>query len=75
MREVASEFAQRSEQYRLVDPERWCWRLRTSSLNEVRKNLAASLTGEIARDDAKREIQPAGDSWVLKKPGGAYQTA
>ena len=43
------------QRYRLVDLERLCWRLQVGSLDEVRKNLAASLADKIARDDVKRE--------------------
>jgi hypothetical protein len=35
--------------------ERLSWRLRASSLEEVRKNLAASLGERIAQQDVKRE--------------------
>ena len=41
--------------YRLIDLDRLCWRLRTDSVEEVRKNLAASLADRIARDQMKRE--------------------
>jgi putative transposase len=41
--------------YRVVDMDRLCWRLRSASLDEVRKNLAASLAERIARADVKRE--------------------
>jgi len=41
--------------YRLVDLERLCWRLRASSLDEVRKNLVASLAEKIAGNSTKRE--------------------
>jgi len=43
------------QRYRLVDVERLCWRLRAGSLDELRKNLAASLAEKIAQDEAKRE--------------------
>jgi putative transposase len=43
------------QRYRLVDVERLCWRLRAGSLDELRKNLAASLAEKIAQEDAKRE--------------------
>jgi putative transposase len=43
------------QRYRLVDVERLCWRLRAGSLDELWKNLAASLAEKIAQDDAKRE--------------------
>ena len=45
----------RRQRYRLVDVERLCWRLRAGSLDELRKNLAASLAEKIAQNDAKRE--------------------
>jgi len=41
--------------YRLIDLERLCWRLRTDSIEEVRRNLAVSLAERIARDQMKRE--------------------
>jgi len=41
--------------YRLVDVERLCWRLRADNVEELRKNLIASLTERIARDEMKRE--------------------
>lgn len=41
--------------YRLVDLERLCWRLRAGSLEEIRKNLTASLAEQIARGEVKRE--------------------
>ena len=41
--------------YRFVDLERLCWRLRTDSIEEVRRNLAVSLADRIARDQMKRE--------------------
>ena len=41
--------------YRLVDVDRLCWRLRADNVEEVRKNLSASLTERIARDQMKRE--------------------
>jgi putative transposase len=41
--------------YRLVDVDRLCWRLRANNVEEVRKNLNASLTERIARDEVKRE--------------------
>jgi putative transposase len=43
------------QRYRLVDVERLRWRLRAGNLDELRKNLAASLAEKIARDDRKRE--------------------
>jgi hypothetical protein len=41
--------------YRLIDLDRLCWRLGTGSLEEVRKNLEASLAERLARDQVKRE--------------------
>jgi putative transposase len=41
--------------YRLLDLDRLCWRLRVSSIAEIRENLAASLSEKIARDAVKRE--------------------
>jgi hypothetical protein len=38
-----------------VDVERLCWRLRASSVNELRKNLSASLAEKMAPGEAKRE--------------------
>ena len=43
------------KRYRLVDLERLCWRLRADDVEDVRKNLAASLAERIARDDVKRQ--------------------
>ncbi|MBU6402763.1 MAG: transposase [Verrucomicrobia bacterium] len=40
---------------RLVDLERLCWRLGAGSLDEVGRNLIASLADRIERGDAKRE--------------------
>jgi putative transposase len=45
----------RRRRYRLVDLERLCWRLGTTSLVEVRKNLEAALQERIQRDGLKRE--------------------
>jgi len=41
--------------YRLIDLDRLCWRLGAGSLEDVRKNLEASLAEKIARDQVKRE--------------------
>jgi len=41
--------------YRLIDLDRLCWRLRTDRLDDLRKNLAASLEERIRRAEAKRE--------------------
>lgn len=41
--------------YRLLDLERLCWRLRTSSLSEVRENLERSLAERIAQNQMQRE--------------------
>ena len=35
--------------------ERLCWRLRADNVEDVRKNLIASLAERIARDEVKRE--------------------
>ena len=43
------------KRYRLIDVERLCWRLRADNVEEVRKNLIASLAERIARDEVKRE--------------------
>ena len=43
------------QRYRVLDLERLCWRLGTGSLEEVRKNLEASLAERIARGQMKRE--------------------
>ena len=43
------------QRYRLIDPERLCWRLGTNDLEEVRRNLDTSLSERIARDQMKRE--------------------
>ena len=43
------------QRYRLIDVERLCWRLRADNVEEVRKNLIASLAERIARDEVKRE--------------------
>ena len=43
------------KRYRLIDVERLCWRLRAENVEEVRKNLNASLAERIARDKVKRE--------------------
>jgi putative transposase len=45
----------RRHRFRLLDLDRLCWRLRAGSIDEVRKNLDASLADRIARDDAKRD--------------------
>lgn len=41
--------------YRLVDLDRLCWRVRAGSVEELRKNLMASLSERIARGELKRE--------------------
>ena len=41
--------------YRLLDLERLCWRVGASSLEDLRKNLDASLAETIAQDRVKRE--------------------
>jgi putative transposase len=43
------------KRYRLLDLDRLCWRLGTESLEEVRKNLEASLAERTARHQMKRE--------------------
>jgi len=43
------------KRYRLIDLERLCWRLRADNVEEVPKNLIASLAERIARDEVKRE--------------------
>ena len=43
------------QRYRVLDLERLCWRLGVASLEEVRKNLEASLVEKIAANDLKRE--------------------
>jgi len=40
---------------RLIDLEQLCWRLGASTVEEVAKNLEASLVDAIARDQVKRE--------------------
>jgi putative transposase len=45
----------RRQRYRMVDLERLCWRLGTTSLEEVRKNLEAMLQERIEREELKRE--------------------
>jgi putative transposase len=41
--------------YRLLDLDRLCWRLATSDVEEVRRNLQSALTDAIARGQVKRE--------------------
>ena len=43
------------QRYRLVDLDRLCWRLRAGSLDDLRRNLGASLEEGIAQGHAKRE--------------------
>lgn len=43
------------QRYRVVDLERLCWRLRAGSLDDLRRNLTASLEERIAQGGAKRE--------------------
>ena len=45
----------RRRRYRLIDLDRLCWRLGTSELEDVRRNLEASLAERIGRDQMKRE--------------------
>ena len=47
----------RRQRYRLLDLERLCWRLRTTDLEGLRKNLEASLEAAIAKEALKREAQ------------------
>jgi hypothetical protein len=41
--------------YRLIDLERLCWRLRASSVDQLRKNLAESLAQRIERGQLSRQ--------------------
>jgi len=41
--------------YRLLDLERLCWRFGTDSIEDVRRNLDATLQEAIARDQLRRE--------------------
>jgi putative transposase len=43
------------QRYRLVDVERLCWRLGTSDIEEVKRNLKAALAEAIVRGEVKRE--------------------
>ena len=43
------------QRYRLLDFDRLCWRLRTADVEQVRKNLEASLDERIARGRFKLE--------------------
>jgi REP-associated tyrosine transposase len=43
------------QRYRVLDLEQLCWRLQTDSLAEVRNNLEAALTEQIAQEQFKRE--------------------
>ena len=43
------------QRYRLLDLERLCWRLGTDRMEDVRRNLAASLGEAIAQEAMKRE--------------------
>jgi putative transposase len=45
----------RRQRYRLLDLERLCWRLGTTSLEEVRANLEAMIQERIDRGELKRE--------------------
>ena len=45
----------RRSRYRLIDLERLCWRVGTTNLGELRKNLEVSLAETIAQDRVKRE--------------------
>lgn len=45
----------RRQRYRLLDLDRLCWRLGTTHLEEVQKNLEASLQEAIVRDEMKRQ--------------------
>lgn len=43
------------QRYRLLDLDRLCWRLRTTGLEELRKNLEVSLQEAIGREAMERE--------------------
>ena len=43
------------QRYRLLDLERLCWRLHTTDLKGLRKNLEASLQAAMAKEALKRE--------------------
>ena len=43
------------QRYRLVDLERLCWRLRCSSVEELRRNLTVALQEAVAGGEMKRE--------------------
>jgi putative transposase len=43
------------QRYRVVDVDRLCWRLRVGSVDELRKNLAATLAEKVAQGEVKRE--------------------
>jgi putative transposase len=45
----------RRQRYRLLDLDRLCWRLGTTSLGEVQRNLEAALQERIEQDGLKRE--------------------
>ena len=45
----------RRQRYRLLDLDRLCWRVGTTSLGDVRENLEATIQDRIARDVLKRE--------------------
>jgi putative transposase len=49
------EIMEQRQRYRLLDVERLCWRLGTTDLGEVQKNLDAALQERIERDELKRE--------------------
>ncbi|MHC1764259.1 MAG: hypothetical protein AB9869_08130 [Verrucomicrobiia bacterium] len=46
---------QRRERYRLLDPERLCWRLGTDNLGAVRNHFEASLEKALMREELKRQ--------------------
>jgi len=43
------------QRYRVIDLERLCWRVRASSVAEVRRNLEVSLVERMARDGMRRQ--------------------
>jgi putative transposase len=43
------------QRYKLIDLERLCWRLGVATLEEVRRNLEASLDEKIARGEMERQ--------------------
>ena len=45
----------RRQRYRLLDLDRLCWRLGTPHIEDVRRNLEATLHDTIVRDELKRQ--------------------